>query len=82
MVVLFERPRGARGQLWRLEGVNQVHFCEDWGRGDEIQLLLRGENFHLCSIKLSELRLGQVVHDPSAKGVAHHIDGGAHSVPG
>lgn len=82
MMVLFEGSGGARGQLWRLEGVNQVHLCEDWGRRDEIQLLLRGENFHLCSVELSQLRPRQVVHDPGTKGVAHHIDGGAHSVSG
>lgn len=82
VVVLFGRAGGARWQLGRFERVDQVHFCEDRGWGDEIELLLRHEHSHFRCVEFGELRLRQVVHDAGAERVAHHIDGGTHSVTG
>lgn len=82
VVVLFGRAGGARWQLGRFERVDQVHFCEDRGWGDEIELLLRWEHLHFRCVEFGELRLRQVVHDAGAERVTHHIDGGTHSVTG
>lgn len=82
VVVLFGWAGGARWQLGRFERVDQVHFCEDWGWRDEIELLLRREYLHFRCVEFGELCLRQVVHDAGAERVAHHIDGGTHSVTG
>lgn len=63
VVVLFGRARGARWKLGRFERVDKVHLCEDGRRGDEIELLLRPEKLHFCSVKIGEFSLRQVVHD-------------------
>lgn len=63
VVVLFGRARGARWKLGRFERVDKVHLCEDGRRGDEIELLLRPEKLHFCSVKFGEFSLRQVVHD-------------------
>lgn len=82
VVVELGRAGGARRQLGRFERVDEVHLREDGGRGDEIELLLWREDLHFCRVQFGEFRLGQVVHDAGTERVAHHIDGGTHSVTG
>lgn len=78
VMVRFERAGGPGGQLGRFERIDQVHFGEDRRRGDEIQRLVGRERF--SCVQLGQLGSRQVIHDPGAERVAHHVDGGAHPV--
>lgn len=78
VVVQFERAGGPGGQLGRFEGIHQVHLHEDRRRRDEIQRLLSRE--HFGRVQIGQLRSGQMIHDAGAERVAHHVDGGTHSV--